>query len=182
MSIKNDKLYFVVHLHDATRLHFDLRLQIGSVMPSWAVPKGPSLDNNVKRLAMETTDHTIEYRNFEGVLPEGSVGAGSVMIWDEGYYVPEVEIAKGEREIIKNLEEGQKIMQEGLKKGEIKFFLHGKKLKGSFALVKTRNFGPKNSWLLIKHKDKYVVSNFDPLSLDKSAKTNKTLEQIRGIS
>ena len=84
----SDKLLFVIHLHDATSLHFDFRLQIGNVMPSWAIPKGPTLDNTLKRLAMMTTDHSMEYRNFEGVLPEGQYGAGSVIIWDEGYYLP----------------------------------------------------------------------------------------------
>jgi|SRR3989344_2456001 len=161
--MKKGNLVFVVHKHDATTLHFDLRLQIGNVMPSWAVPKGPTLDPSLKRLAIETTDHSLEYRHFEGVIEEGKYGAGPVMIWDEGTYIPEVEVSKGVREEIKDLDEGNKAMTEGFKKGELKFFLKGKKLKGSFALVKTKGFPPgvKNAWLLIKHKDKYTKIGFD---------------------
>src|SRR3989344_3500211 len=123
------KLSFVVHEHDATTLHFDFRLQIGSGMPSWAIPRGPTLDSNVKRLAVETTVHSLEYRNFEGVIEEGKYGAGPVLIWDSGTYIPEVEVYKGVRETINDFVEGQKEMKEGLKKGEIKFFLQGKRLK-----------------------------------------------------
>lgn len=157
---KSDHLVFVVQKHAATRLHYDFRLQIGSVMPSWAIPKGPSLDPGVRRLAMQTPDHDLEYRHFEGTIPEGSYGAGTVMIWDEGIYIPEIEIEKGKREIVKDKKEGQKVMEEGLKKGELKFQLFGKKLKGSFALVRARGFG-KNAWLLIKHKDEYAKKDYD---------------------
>lgn len=177
---KNSKpLVFVIHKHDATSLHYDLRLQIGKVMPSWAVPKGPSLDNSVKRLAMETTDHPMDYRKFEGVLPEGSYGAGPVMIWDEGEYQAEREIVKGVREIIKDNEEGNVVMKEGLRKGELKFHLNGKKLQGSFALVKTHGFGPKNSWLLIKHEDKFVQKEYDANAHDFSAVSNLSMKEIR---
>lgn len=171
---------FVIHKHDATSLHYDFRLQIGEVMPSWAVPKGPTLDNTVRRLAMQTTDHALEYRHFEGVLPEGSYGAGPVMIWDEGTYVPEVEIEKGVRKQITDFAEGQKVMEEGMAKGEIKFFLKGKKLQGSFALVKTKNFGPKNAWLLIKHNDEYVKKNYNANAYDFSAVSNRSMDQIAG--
>lgn len=174
----NHQLVFVIQKHDATSLHYDFRLQIGKIMPSWAIPKGPTLDNTVRRLAMQTTNHTMEYRNFEGVIPEGHYGAGPVMIWDEGIYYPEIEISKGEREEIKSYEEGQKVMKEGLEKGELKFFLKGKKLKGSFALVKTKNFGPKNSWLLIKHDDTYVEKGYDANEFDISAKSKKSLKEI----
>jgi len=172
------QLVFVIHKHAATSLHYDFRLQIGKVMPSWAIPKGPTLDNSFKRLAMETTDHSMEYSKFEGVLPEGSYGAGPVMIWDEGYYIPEIEIAKGVREEVKDLEEGQKVMKEGLKKGEIKFKLFGKKLQGSFALVKTKGFAGPKAWLLIKHKDEYVEKNYDANDYDFSAKSGKSLKEI----
>lgn len=153
-------LVFVVHKHDATTLHFDLRLEVNGVMPSWAVPRGPTLDSTQKRLAIKTPDHSLSYRKFEGTIPEGRYGAGPVEIWDEGEYIPEVEIAKGERKEVPG-KEGEEVMEEGLKKGEIKFLLKGKILKGSFALIKTKNFPPgskKDNWLLIKHKDKYDKS------------------------
>jgi len=173
-----EQLVFVIHKHAATRLHYDFRLQIGKSMPSWAIPKGPTLDSSMKRLAMETTDHDMEYRHFEGIIPEGSYGAGTVMIWDEGTYIPEREIAKGVLEKINDVETGIQVMKEGLKKGELKFTLLGSKMKGSFALVKTRGFGPKNSWLLIKHKDEHVQSGYDAKDYDFSASTNRSMEEI----
>ena len=171
-------LVFVIHKHHATSLHYDFRLEIGGVMPSWSIPKGPTLDNTVKRLAMPTTDHDMDYRHFEGIIPEGHYGAGPVMIWDEGYYIPEVEIAKGVRKEITDRSEGEKVMKEGLKKGEIKFMLHGKKLQGSFALVKTKGWGPKNSWLLIKHNDESVQSGYDANNYDFSAVSKKSIDEI----
>lgn len=176
---KDPKLVFVVHKHDATSLHYDFRLEVNGVMPSWAVPKGPTLDNTVKRLAMLTTDHAMEYRHFEGILPEGSYGAGPVIIWDEGTYLPEIEIAKGVRKPIAGRKAGEMVMAEGIKKGEIKFELYGKKLKGSFALVKTKNFGPENAWLLIKHNDKYVQAGFNAKEYPKSVVSNKTIEELK---
>ena len=172
------RLVFVIHKHHATSQHYDFRLEIGGVMPSWAIPKGPTLDNTMKRLAMPTTDHDMEYRHFEGVIPQGHYGAGPVMIWDEGYYIPEIEVSKGVRKEIPDRKEGEKVMEEGLKKGEIKFVLHGKKLHGSFALVKTKGWGPKNSWLLIKHDDAFVQKNYDANAYDSSAVSNKSLAQI----
>jgi bifunctional non-homologous end joining protein LigD len=173
-------LVFVIHKHHATSLHYDFRLEIGGVMPSWSIPKGPTLDNTIKRLAMTTTDHDINYRHFEGVIPRGSYGAGPVMIWDEGYYIPEIEVAKGVRKEIKERAEGEKIMKEGIKTGELKFVLHGKKLHGSFALVKTKGWGPKNSWLMIKHNDEFVQLGYDANAYDVSAKSKKSLAQIAG--
>ena len=173
-----DSFVFVIHKHAATRSHYDFRLQVGHVMPSWAIPKGPSLDNNVKRLAMQTPDHSLEYRTFEGIIPEGHYGAGAVMIWDEGTYIPEIEVAKGQRELVKDKKEAQKVMKEGLEKGEIKFQLFGTKLKGSFALVKTRGFGPKNSWLMIKHKDEYVQQDYNANEYDFSAETKRSMAEI----
>ena len=176
--MNSNPLLFVIHKHKATSLHYDFRLEIGGVMPSWSVPKGPTLDNTVKRLAMPTTDHDMEYRHFEGVIPEGNYGAGSVMIWDEGYYIPEIEISKGARKEISDRKEGEKTMVEGMKKGEIKFVLHGEKLHGSFALVKTKGWGPKNSWLLIKHDDEYAEREYDANMYDFSAVSKRSMQKI----
>ena len=172
-----DALVFVIHKHKATNLHYDFRLEIGGVMPSWAIAKGPTLDNTLKRLALPTTDHDMEYRHFEGVLPPG-YGAGPVMIWDEGYYIPEIEISKGVRKELPDRREGEQAMIDGMKKGEIKFVLHGKKMKGSFAMVKTTGWGPKNSWLLIKHDDDAVVKDYDANDYDFSAVSKKSIEEI----
>jgi bifunctional non-homologous end joining protein LigD len=172
------RLVFVIHKHKATSLHYDFRLQIGGVMPSWAVPKGPTLDPTKKRLAMHVDDHSLRYRTFEGVLPDGGYGAGPVMIWDEGYYLPEVEVEKGVRKAIDDFAEGNTVMEEGVEKGEIKFQLFGKKLKGSFALVKTKGFGPKNAWLIIIHKDEYVNEGYDANDYEFSATSGKSIEEI----
>ena len=176
--MKSDHLVFVIHKHKATSLHYDFRLEIGGVLPSWSIPKGPTLDNTLKRLAMPTTDHPMDYRHFEGVIPEGSYGAGPVMIWDEGYYIPEIEIEKGVRKGITDKKEGETAMKDGLKKGEIKFMLHGKKLQGSFAFVKTKGWGPKDSWLLMKHHDEYVKKDYDANMYDFSAVSKKSIEEI----
>lgn len=173
-----DKLVFVIHKHDTVRKHYDLRLEIGGVMPSWAIPKGPTLDNTMKRLAMQTTDHDMSYRNFEGALPEGSYGAGPVIVWDEGYYIPEIEVSKGMREQVQDKKEGEKVMQQGLEKGQLKFTLYGKKLHGSFALVKA-GFAGKNSWLLIKHKDEQVKVGYDANDYPESVISGKTTDDLR---
>lgn len=177
-DINSKKLAFVVQKHQATALHYDFRLEVGGVMPSWAVPKGPSLDPSNKRLAMQTEDHPLDYRHFEGTIPKGQYGAGTVMIWDYGNYWPETDDKTGKRNQIKDKKEGEKVMSDCLKKGEIKFFLNGKKLNGSFALVKTKGMLGENAWLLIKHKDKYIQKGFDANNFDFSAKTNMTLVQI----
>jgi len=179
-DVDPNKLYFVIQKHQATALHYDFRLEVDGVMPSWAVPKGPSLDNSVKRLAQQTEDHPLDYRHFEGVIPEEEYGGGPVIIWDQGTYYPEVQLEDGTRREIKDKKEGEKIMEEGLKKGEIKFYLSGKKLKGSFALIKTNGFPPgkKNSWLMIKHKDKYIVPEYDVKNYPKSVKSGKMIEDL----
>jgi len=134
-------LSFVVQKHQASHLHYDFRLEWNGVLLSWAVPKGPSLDPTVKRLAMAVEDHPLEYGSFEGVIPEGQYGGGTVMIWDQGTWTPEGDVA------------------EALRQGEIKFTVNGKKLRGSWTLVRTKgNFagGSKSSWLLIKHRDRFA--------------------------
>jgi bifunctional non-homologous end joining protein LigD len=138
---KGSDLIFVVQKHRATNLHYDFRLEWHGTLLSWAVPKGPSLDPSVKRLAMQVEDHPIDYANFEGVIPEGEYGGGTVMVWDKGTWEPEVEDVDA-----------------ALQKGDLKFTLHGEKLKGSWVLVRTRGYGRSSdrSWLLIKHRDQYA--------------------------
>jgi len=145
-----NELKFVIQRHAASHLHYDFRLEMEGVLKSWAVPKGPSLNPQDKRLAMMVEDHPFEYRTFHGVIPEGNYGAGIVEIWDEGtYHAIESEDRK----------ETEKLLLGELKKGSLKFVLHGKKLKGEFALVKIKNNNSSkdNAWLLIKHKDAYAT-------------------------
>lgn len=146
-----DQLIFVIQRHAASRLHYDFRLEMDGVLKSWAVPKGPSLNPEDKRLAMMVEDHPYDYKDFEGNIPEGNYGAGQVEIWDSGTYEPLDDTSKlsDEKELLKEL-----------KDGSLKFILHGKKLKGEFALVKMKN-AENNSWLLIKHKDKFAKEKYD---------------------
>ena len=154
-SGRRRSLRFCVQKHLATQLHYDLRLEHEGVLLSWAVPKGPSLDPSIKRLAMHVEDHPIEYGAFEGVIPEG-YGAGVVMLWDSGTWTPEVPDVDA-----------------ALAKGDLKFTLDGYKLKGSWALVRTRGYGDSKgegrSWLLIKHRDEWSgdldITTFAPLSV-----------------
>jgi len=171
------KLAFVVQKHKATSLHYDFRLEIGGVMPSWSIPKGPTLDSSVKRLALPTAEHLLEYRHFEGVIT-GDYGAGPVMIWDEGTYNPEVELSRGVRKEIVNTGEAEKVARKSLREGNLKFHLYGKKLQGSFALVRTKGFGGKESWLLIKHRDEYSKDGYDANDHDFSAVSGRSLAQI----
>src|SRR2546423_14684738 len=128
---------FVVQKHAARRLHYDFRLAINGTLKSWAVPKGPSLNSADKRLAVQTEDHPLEYGGFEGKIPEGNYGAGTVILWDRGTYFAE----------------GPLSAEEQLQRGELKIVLQGKKLKGGFVLVRLKNSSKKNEWLLIKHRD-----------------------------
>ena len=137
---KVQKLQYVIQKHRATALHYDFRLEWNGVMLSWAVPKGPSLDPVDKRLAMQVEDHPIEYNKFEGIIPEGEYGGGTVMIWDRGHWLPE-----------------SPDVGAALKKGELKFVLDGEKLHGGFVLVRTGpRGGGKPAWLLIKHRDDWA--------------------------
>ena len=146
-----DQLIFVIQRHAASRLHYDFRLEMDGVLKSWAVPKGPSLDPKDKRLAMMVEDHPYDYKDFEGNIPEGNYGAGQVEVWDSGTYEPLDKDSKlsDEKELLKEL-----------RSGSLKFILHGKKLKGEFALVKMKN-SEDNAWLLIKHKDPFEESPYD---------------------
>ncbi len=174
---------FVVHKHRATSLHYDFRLEIDGSMPSWSVPKGPTLDPAARRLAMPTGPHDLEYRHFEGVIPRGSYGAGAVMIWDEGTYTPEVEAARGVRREVENKAEAMEEAKRGLKDGNLKFCLYGSKLQGSFALVRTRGLGgSREAWLLVKHRDEHCVPGYDANEYDFSAVSNKSISQIAGTS
>jgi bifunctional non-homologous end joining protein LigD len=163
-----EELRFVVQKHAASHLHYDFRLEMGGVLKSWAVPKGPSTDPTIKRLAMMVEDHPYDYRNFEGIIPKGEYGGGTVIVWDEGTY--ESIEKKG------TLKEQEKYLLKELKNGSVKVVLKGKKLKGEFALVKTHGMA-ENSWLLLKHKDKFA-STADITAKDKSVISNQTIEQI----
>ena len=143
-------LLFVVQQHRARAMHYDLRLECGGVLKSWAVPKGPSLDPADKRLAMQTEDHPYDYASFEGVIPPGQYGAGEMIVWDCGVYSPD----EGAQYAFHDRAAAERRVREELERGKLSFFLRGEKLKGSFALVRTRQ---KNSWLLIKHKDRFVA-------------------------
>jgi bifunctional non-homologous end joining protein LigD len=171
-EIKNNstggELKFVVQKHAARQLHYDFRLELDGVLKSWAVPKGPSLDPSVKHLAMMVEDHELGYGNFEGVIAEG-YGTGRVIVWDNGTY-HSVETSDRKK--------SEEFVRDGLSKGDLKFILNGKKLKGEFALVKMKGLKMgKNSWLLIKKNDKYA-SKDDVLKKNKSVLSDKSIEEI----
>jgi len=157
------RLRFVVQKHAARRLHYDLRLELDGVFKSWAVTRGPSDDPVDKRLAVEVEDHPLEYGDFEGTIPAGEYGGGTVMIWDRGTWEPEVADVEA-----------------ALEKGDLKFTLHGRKLMGSWALVRTRGYGGRGreSWLLIKHRDRYASTADILLEQPRSAVSNKLLAEI----
>ena len=149
---------FVIQKHRATALHYDFRLEADGVLKSWAVPKGPSLDPKVRRLAMQVEDHPVDYADFEGVIPEGEYGGGTVMVWDYGTYEPE------ETDDV----------SAAIRKGELKFSLNGKKLQGSWVLVHTRD----RQWLLIKHRDYYTTEEDVTEIAPASILTRRTLAEI----
>jgi len=162
-SSQRDLLY-VIQKHQASHLHYDFRLEWRGVLLSWAVPKGPSLDPSVKRFATRVEDHPVEYGGFEGIIPKGEYGGGTVMLWDRGTWTPEVPD-----------------VDEALRAGELKFTLHGKKLKGSWVLVKTKSgYGGrgKDSWLLIKHRDRYASGDDVLEEKPRSVVSNRLLDEI----
>ena len=168
---------FVVQRHEATRLHYDFRLEMDGVLKSWAVPKGPSLDPDDKRLAMQVEDHPVSYFSFEGMIPEGNYGAGTVMVWDVGQWQPlsPVPVAG------KFVPGTDKEAAEMLAKGDLKFRLEGKKLRGDFALVRMRSRRPGtkgNEWLMIKKRDDQVVEGYDAEEYDNSALSNRSMREI----
>src|SRR5690349_1993265 len=160
-----EQLRFVIQRHDATRLHYDFRLELDGVFLSWAVTKGPSLDPKVKRLAVQTEDHPLDYGDFEGTIPEGQYGGGTVQLWDRGYWLPEGD------------------PHAGLKKGDLKFRLVGERLAGSWVLVRMRTdkFGGKRTnWLLIKHRDEAAHEGDQDALLEdaRSVASGRTLKEI----
>jgi bifunctional non-homologous end joining protein LigD len=155
---------FTVQRHRATALHYDFRLEIDGVLVSWAVPKGPTLDPKARRLAMRTEDHPIEYLPFEGVIPEKEYGAGDVIVWDWGMFEPEP---------------GEPAPRTGLRKGEIKFILHGQRLHGRYTIVRTDDADGRERWLLLKKKDEAAVDGWDAEDHPASVKTGRTNDEVR---
>jgi bifunctional non-homologous end joining protein LigD len=162
-SGKKSALSYVTQKHRASHLHYDFRLAFNGVLLSWAIPKGPSLDPSVKRLAMQVEDHPLEYANFEGVIPEGAYGGGTVMVWDKGTWSPD-----------------EPDVADALRRGSLKFTLNGEKLRGSWALVRTKSYGGsrKNAWLLIKHRDKFASKKDITREKPDSVPTGRSLAEI----
>jgi len=160
---------FTIQKHAATSLHYDFRLEIGDVLVSWAVPKGPSLDPRDKRLAMRTEDHPMDYLEFEGVIPKGEYGGGPVIVWDRGVY-----------ENISKTRRGEPLtLEEALEKGDLKFFLLGDKIRGAYALVRTSKPGDREQWLMIKKKGEGADARRRPTSSQpESVLTGRTIEQV----
>jgi bifunctional non-homologous end joining protein LigD len=159
-------LRFVIQKHAASHLHFDFRLELDGVMKSWAVPKGPSYDPSVRRLAMEVEDHPIEYNTFEGTIPKGEYGGGTVMLWDRGTYEPE---GGG----------GADALRDGYERGDLKIVMHGKRMKGGWVLVRMRREGGRAQWLLIKHRDELADPDYDVVEeAVTSVASGRTMEEI----
>ena len=171
---RTGRLRFVIQKHAASHLHFDLRLELDGVMKSWAVPKGPSLDPSVKRLAMQVEDHPIDYNTFEGTIPKGEYGGGTVMLWDRGTYTSDVAASPDEED---------DAIRDGLKRGDLKISFHGERLKGSFALIRMKfsrdgSSSAKPQWLLIKHKDEYATTEDVVAENMTSVESGRTMEEI----
>lgn len=157
---------FFIQRHNATRLHYDFRLEIDGALKSWAVPKGPSLDPSVKHLAAMVEDHPLDYGDFEGNIPKGEYGGGSVMLWDRGTF-----------DLIGD-PDGGATAAEQIARGDLKFRLHGEKLNGTWAIVHMKNRGKGNEWLLIKKKDEAAHTPWNIEDLAYSVKTGRTQEEI----
>jgi len=159
---------FVIQKHDASNLHYDLRLEVDDVLKSWAVPKGPSTDPREKRLAMPTEDHPLEYADFEGIIPEGQYGAGTVMVWDSGTY-----------RNLRQDKEGERVsMEDALQEGKVEVILEGQKLQGGYALIRTGG-GEKPRWLLVKMADEEADARRTPVSTEpESVISGRILKEI----
>ena len=165
----NEKPLFVIQRHDASSEHYDLRLEVDGVLKSWAVPKGPSTDPRDKRLAIHVEDHPLDYADFEGVIPEGEYGAGTVMVWDRGHY----------RNLKGNGDDAPSIAEQ-IDDGHVTVWLEGDKLTGGYAVTHTRMGGDEDNWLLVKMDDEAADARRNPVSTEsRSAATGRTMEQIR---
>jgi bifunctional non-homologous end joining protein LigD len=169
------RLMYVIQKHDATRLHYDFRLEWDGVLKSWPIPKGPSLNPKDKRLAVMVEDHPVSYASFEGVIPKGEYGGGPVIVWDAGTYSPDEDgvFSWDDRE------EAERRMQEGLEAGKLSFFLQGQKLRGSFTLVKLANSEKGKDWLFIKHKDRFADAEREMIEEDRSVISGLSIEDIK---
>ena len=172
-SESNRNLHFVVQKHAASRLHYDFRLELDGVLKSWAVPKGPSFDRSEKKLAVLVEDHPLDYATFEGVIAHGNYGAGHVIVWDAGTYSPD----EGGHLSFGNRKEAEERMRQELEAGKLSITLRGRKLKGSWTLVRTAR--SPTDWLLIKHKDKYADSGEDILKSERSVQSGLTLQDLK---
>ena len=164
-----DSPIFVIQKHDATNLHYDFRLEIDGALKSWSVPKGPSTDPKVKRMAIPTEDHPMGYADFEGTIPEGQYGGGTVMVWDTGNF----------RNIKKDGDGNEISLSKAYKMGTLEIYLEGKKLKGGYALIKMKSGNMKGNWLLIKMDDEEADARRNPVSTEtKSVLTGRSLKEI----
>ena len=175
-------LTFVIQKHAASRLHYDFRLECAGVLLSWAVPKGPSLDPAVKRLAVQVEDHPIAYGGFEGLIPAGQYGGGEVIVWDNGTYctdsaMPGEPAKTAPSKLVLSRADQEKEIMAGLKKGKLAFTMFGKKLHGSFTLVRTAR--SEKDWLLIKHKDKFVDTESDITEQETSVLSKLTIASLK---